>query len=90
MGLAEEHRPSHARPLTASRAASTLPVVPAENRAAPGSDPDQPRPEAPAARDAADAMLVCPNCGRRLTERKCKLLCPNPICGYYLSCSDFY
>ena len=37
-----------------------------------------------------EPMLVCPNCGSGLTERKCKLLCPNPICGYYLSCSDFY
>ena len=35
-------------------------------------------------------MLVCPICGKRLAERKCKLLCPDPICGYYLSCSDFY
>jgi hypothetical protein len=33
---------------------------------------------------------VCPNCGAELLERKCKLLCPSPGCGYYLSCSDFY
>jgi hypothetical protein len=33
---------------------------------------------------------VCPNCGRELIERKCKLLCPNGECGYYMSCSDFY
>jgi hypothetical protein len=33
---------------------------------------------------------VCPNCGRALLERKCKLLCPNLECGYYMSCSDFY
>ncbi len=35
-------------------------------------------------------MLVCPNCSAHLAERKCKLYCPNPHCGYYLSCSDFY
>jgi hypothetical protein len=33
---------------------------------------------------------VCPNCGAALFEQKCKLLCPNRDCGYYLSCSDFY
>ena len=33
---------------------------------------------------------VCPNCGRVLIERRCKLLCPEPACGYFLSCSDFY
>ncbi len=33
---------------------------------------------------------VCPNCGAALLERKCKLLCPAPACGYYMSCSDFY
>ena len=32
---------------------------------------------------------VCPNCGSILFERKCKLLCPNGACGYFLSCSDF-
>ena len=33
---------------------------------------------------------ICPNCGASLIERKCKLLCPDPACGYYMSCSDFY
>jgi hypothetical protein len=33
---------------------------------------------------------VCPNCGSPLLEQKCKLLCPNRQCGYYMSCSDFY
>lgn len=33
---------------------------------------------------------TCPNCGAPLIERKCKLLCPNRECGYYMSCSDFY
>jgi hypothetical protein len=47
------------------------------------------RPE-PAADDPDRLIRTCPNCGRELAERKCKLLCPDPSCGYYLSCSDFY
>ncbi len=40
---------------------------------------------------AAEAlMLTCPNCSTRLEERKCKLFCPRPGCGYFLSCADFY
>ena len=46
-------------------------------------------PRRPAARDA-EPSRTCPNCGAALEERKCKLLCPNRQCGFYLSCSDFY
>ncbi len=43
----------------------------------------------PAQAGASPEQLVrtCPNCGRTLEERKCKLFCH---CGYYASCSDFY
>jgi len=36
------------------------------------------------------AIRTCPICSSELDERKCKLICPDPRCGYYLSCSDFY
>ena len=40
--------------------------------------------------DAERTMRTCPVCGEALAERKCKLFCPRPGCGYFLSCSDFY
>lgn len=62
------------------------------------ADPSPPASrEDPGEREAAAPLApaerperVCPNCGRALLERKCKLLCPNLECGYYMSCSDFY
>lgn len=46
-------------------------------------DGDEPG-EAP---DPAAVILTCANCGARMDERKCKLICR---CGYFLSCSDYY
>jgi len=37
--------------------------------------------------DPAALILTCLNCGARMDERKCKLICR---CGYFLSCSDYY
>ena len=37
--------------------------------------------------DPAELLLTCANCGARMDERKCKLICR---CGYFLSCSDYY
>ncbi len=54
-------------------------------------EPHGPRPaESAGAASNAEPSRTCPNCGAPLFEQKCKLLCPNRACGYYLSCSDFY
>ncbi len=45
----------------------------------------------PPPRAAAEVLMrTCPNCGKELAERKCKLYCPDPRCGYFLSCADYY
>ena len=48
--------------------------------------PAEARPAQPTA-SPEQLVRTCPNCGRSLEERKCKLFCH---CGYYASCSDFY
>lgn len=35
-----------------------------------------------------DASRYCPVCSQRLESRHCKLVCP--VCGYYMSCADYY
>lgn len=47
----------------------------------------------PAARTEAsaggeDASRFCPVCSQRLESRRCKLICQ--VCGYYMSCADYY
>lgn len=37
---------------------------------------------------AEDASRFCPVCSQRLESRRCKLICS--VCGYYMSCSDYY
>ncbi len=44
----------------------------------------------PSPQVAEQLMRTCPNCSTELAERKCKLYCPRPGCGYFLSCADFY
>ena len=52
-----------------------------------GRGMDQGEKQPPPAK-AQEAMQTCPNCGQRLVEHKCKLVCEK--CGFFLSCSDFY
>jgi len=55
------------------------PIVMAEDAAPAGIEP--------AGIDPGVVVLTCANCGARMDERKCKLICQ---CGYFLSCSDYY
>ncbi|HUC42646.1 MAG TPA: hypothetical protein VMR65_01290 [Candidatus Sulfotelmatobacter sp.] len=45
---------------------------------------------APPISPAEREIRVCPNCGFRLEDRRCKLVCPRPGCGYFASCADYY
>jgi hypothetical protein len=35
-----------------------------------------------------DPSRFCPVCSQRLESRRCKLICS--VCGYYMSCADYY
>lgn len=61
---------------------------PADPDAAACSEPPRAEPEPEP--EPERAMRTCPVCGHELAERKCKLYCPRPGCGYFLSCADFY
>ena len=41
-----------------------------------------------AAQELEDASRYCPVCSQRLESRRCKLVCG--VCGYYMSCADYY
>jgi len=43
---------------------------------------------APATAPQEDASRFCPACSQRLESRRCKLICN--VCGYYMSCADYY
>ena len=43
--------------------------------------------QSPAAR-TEDPSRYCPVCSQRLQSRRCKLICS--VCGYYMSCADYY
>jgi hypothetical protein len=53
-------------------------------RLEPAPDAAAEKPEPP----VEDASRYCPVCWQRLESRRCKLICV--VCGYYMSCSDYY
>jgi hypothetical protein len=62
------------------------PVLPepaggASSQVAPRADPS-------AVSEYEDASRYCPVCSQRLESRRCKLVCA--VCGYYMSCADYY
>ena len=78
----------HPRPadLTAMHAKSLTAIDPPDRDLLMLSDAEPVSPDS-ATLDPAALMLTCANCGARMDERKCKLIC---ACGYFLSCSDYY
>jgi hypothetical protein len=68
-----------------------MPAPPHPPLRSPAPGPSSAQPAEPAAPPTPErVMRTCPNCGAELAERKCKLSCPRPGCGFYLSCADFY
>lgn len=47
-----------------------------------------PQLEQRAAAEPEDVSCYCPVCSQRLESWHCKLICS--VCGYYMSCSDYY
>ncbi|MGB8323188.1 MAG: hypothetical protein WCE52_09520 [Candidatus Acidiferrum sp.] len=39
-------------------------------------------------RSEGHASQYCPVCSQKLESRRCKLVCN--VCGYYMSCADYY
>ena len=52
----------------------------------PSSDQDSSK--AAAGLPGEDASRYCPVCSHRLESMRCKLVCT--VCGYYMSCADYY
>ena len=90
--------PPSASPIR-SPCAITIPAVERAVKQPPASLPSQPvsvefSPTAGSQASVAgsppveDACRYCPVCSQRLESRRCKLICP--VCGYYMSCADYY
>jgi len=65
-------------------------IAPPAARGAVVEESGQPSPVASetSAHRQEDASRYCPVCSQRLESRQCKLICN--LCGYYMSCADYY
>ncbi len=65
-------------------------MAPSQARGASVAHPLTHRREADAAAGLGheDASRYCPVCSQRLESHRCKLVCG--VCGYYMSCADYY
>jgi hypothetical protein len=77
------------RAMTGASSAIVDPMQPAANHIADSGHAKSPT-SVPEDRQGSpgEVMRACANCGSRMEERKCKLICHG--CGYFLSCSDYY
>jgi hypothetical protein len=62
-------------------------VVPVNMEPVSGNDAQE-KPSRSVAAEVEDASRYCPVCSQRLESRRCKLICS--VCGYYMSCADYY
>ena len=76
-GLARSHRED-----------SQQQLAPSQGELARRGEPSTRAQQAPSAAPLEDASRYCPVCSQRLESRRCKLVCP--VCGYYMSCADYY
>ena len=74
----------------AVKGAAKQEVVPAQREQAEASMPKATPAGVDGTKELAgeDASRYCPVCSQRLESRRCKLICP--VCGYYMSCADYY
>ncbi len=49
------------------------------------------RPESPTNKDVQQEnwWQLCPVCSSKLVNQKCRFVCPNPRCNFFMSCSEF-
>ena len=81
-GMCYNRRAVESAPKQVLAQAHSEPVQPASETAAPSQGNQN------QGAGTEDASRYCPVCSQRLESQRCKLICS--VCGYYMSCSDYY